>query len=357
MKPGIPDAMKFHGGNLAVDSIYHAAQLMARAATRGSIESGGSLTVNGVALGDYTYRTEEAGLNISTGLYGPDPGSVFFAGSTIGPGFFVLNGNTIITDEFSIPERLFAVMYVRGNLSFGLGLMNMRGSNHSGVAPSDGLVTPGAIRTANGTFSAVTNPEVPAAGGAGGAGQLTGNTAGNPGSAGSGGGSGGGGSGGNNTGGSGNGAAGTSFSGGAATGGYRGPFSSSLDAGINGGAGTDGVSDSGASPSGGGAGNPAGAGAQGGAAGAGLPGGTLVIIVEGTILLAGFEWEISVAGRAGGSGGIGNGGGGGGGGSLTILAGSNGGGYTMDAAGGAGGAGDVSVGGAGGAGTARVLIL
>jgi hypothetical protein len=201
----------------------------------------------------------------------------------------IINGNlTINSGQTFIPSvrKLFTVLYVSGNLvNNGTISMTRRGASHSGTTARN-------IRIATGTFSSVTNPQVPAAGGAGGPSAYTSgaeeqNLSGVAGSAGTAGGTGGGGSGAHPISVSvGLGTAGTSYSGG--TGGGAGGRSSISNAAANGGAG--GQAERGtygnANDFDGGAGNPGGINSiytpsrNQGQSGTG---GVLIVIVEGSI--------------------------------------------------------------------------
>lgn len=306
-----------------------------------------TLTVNSQTVGYYEYVVIDGPVTISAF----DPDDWFSRIRDTHASFVVVKGDlTINAGQTVTPatRKLMTVLYVTGNLVDNGGIsMTQRGANHSGSGVSGGATTAATIRIATGTFSSVTNPEVPAAGGAG----AVSNTYSEPGfagAAGTAGGTGGGGSGGLVTPGySGAGAAGTSFSGGAGSGGAR--NSTTADGGANGGAGSN--ASGSASTLGGGAGNPGGAGADGGAAAQDGTGGVLIIIVEGNYSGSG---TVTAAGAAGGDGA--RGGGGSGGGSVTIMVRGTDTGPTPTAAGGTGGAG-AGAGGAGGAGTARKLAL
>lgn len=318
-----------------------------------SLPSDSTLTINSVSLGKYEYLVVDGPVTISA--YNADQWFTRLQDSKAS--FIIVKGNLTINAGQTLTPRvrkLFTCIYVTGNLVVNGGIsMSQRGANHSGTGSSSSATTAAAIRIASGTFSSVTNPQVPAAGGAGASG-VTGGNYGNTGTAGTAGGTGGGGSGGNvDPGSSGSGAAGTSFSGGAGSGAAR--NTSSANAGTNGGAGSAGVQVASGYQVGGGAGNPGGAaGDAGGSAGANGTGGILIVFVEGTLSGSG---TITAAGAVGGAAGGGRGGGGSGGGSITIMVRGSDTGPTPTALGGAGGVSAGGTGGSGGAGTARKLVL
>lgn len=337
---------RFPGGNLSAASLYDAALLMAKGSPIAPT-AGGTLTINSESLGSYDYaiRSGETLASFTAADW-------FTSTVDTRSAWCVVRGNLTINSgvTFTPPVRkLFLVLVVTGNLTVnGTVSMTARGANHSGTGNSGGATTAAAIRIIDGTFSGVTDPNVPAAGGAGG--QLRsgpGTLAGNPGTNGANGGSGGGGGGSLTTGGpgdSGAGAAGTSFSGGPG-GGARAGGSIATSGGANGGAGGSSTSSVFANGSGG-AGNPGGAKTDtGGEVGQDGTGGVLVVIVLGQLLGTG---AISANGSNGGA--IGTAGGGSGGGSVTVLAKTDGSSITPAANGGTGP-------GSGGAGTARKLAL
>jgi hypothetical protein len=313
--------------------------------------SGGTMTVNSQSVASYDYTVKVGNQTISSFT-----NSDWFTGTedTRSALIYVSGNLTIDGGQTVIPSnrKLFTAIYVNGNLTInGAISMSSMGSNHNGTGNSGGSVTAVAIRLANGTYSGVSNPEIPSAGGAGGA-SSTG--VGNPGTAGTSGGTGGGGGGGGNGGASGTGATGTAFVGGSGGGGTRGSPSSPGTA--NGGAGGDGATD-GLGSGGGGAGQPGGAPAQSGPFPAGPGdtgiGGVIVIYCTGTFSGSG---SISASGTNGG--GAWNGAGGGsGGGSVTVFYGSDTSSISPTATGGSGGASNAggAPGGNGGGGTARKL--
>ena len=316
---------------------------------------GGTMTLNSVALGEYDWVYKQG--NQTTGSQ-TEP---WFTGTIDTHSAWVLvNGDlTIASDTLLRPpfRKLFTVIYVSGDLIVnGRISMTARGANHNGTLQSGGSVTSGAIRIATGTFSGVTDPEVPAAGGAGGAGGT--NAAGSNGSAGSGGGTGGGGGGtglgtSSRVGVGGDGSAGTSFCGGSGGGGAITTAAALVEAGdaeSNGGKGGFGIgSGNGAYSEGGG--NPPGD-TQGTARAASYAvqegnGGVCIIIVEGELSGAGV---IDADGKLNGA--PFRSGGATGGGSITIMYGTDTSTITPTASGGISAAG-----GNGGAGTARKLAL
>jgi hypothetical protein len=340
----------FAGGNVSYSSIKVMCEDMVTAAAA-SPTAGGTLTINSQSLGSYDYTIKSGAQTISSFLNS----DWFTTTADSRSAFIVVNGNlTINSGQTLIPSnrKLFTVIYVAGNLAVSGGIsMSARGANHSA---GGGNVTAAAVRIATGTFSGVTDPEVPAAGGGGAATNSgAGDANGAAGTAGSAGGVGGGGAGGRrNSIAGGGGAAGTAFSGGPGGGGGQSGGSAGGAGSANGAAGG---AASATAATGGGAGNPGGAGAAGGSAGTDGTGGVLIIICTGTLSGAG---TISANGSAGGTGtGPGSGGGGSGGGSVTILYGVDS-GPTPTATGGTAGTGSAgSDGGAGGAGTARKLAL
>jgi len=259
--------------NQSATSLYDVMTTLANSVTTSTPTAGGTLTLNGVSLGSYDYVIKRGNQTISTFTNG----DWFTTTADTRSALVVVDGDlTINRLERFIPSnrKLFTCIYVTGNLTNnGQILMTDRGANHSATAA-------GNIRLHTGTFSGVSNPQIPAAGGAGGAtvsrttGSGTGTTNGNPGSAGSAGGTGGGGGGcaiaagsaSNVTGGSGS--AGTSFTGG---GGGRSIMVYSGD-GVSGNATANGGAGGNAGPcytygGSGGVGNPAGTSNQGGTSG------------------------------------------------------------------------------------------
>jgi hypothetical protein len=280
---------------------------------------GGALTINSQSVGNYEVTARKANTTISSFT----AADWFTSTKDTTSSWIIVNGNlTIDAGQTLIPSvrKLFTVVYVTGDLTVnGTISMTARGANHSGTGDSGGATTAVAIRIGTGTFSAVVNPQIPAAGGAGGLGRNTSGQ--NAGSAGTNGGTGGG-AGGEwfNSGTlSGAGRAGTCFSGGSGGGGMystagQGPAPTS--GGLNGGAGGNG---GGNQVSGGGAGNPGGTGMDFGSvstayAGIDGTGGVLIVICEGNISGTG-----SLTSRGSSGGGVAAQGGGSGGGAITLL--------------------------------------
>ncbi len=309
---------------------------------------GGALTINSQAVGNYEVTARKANTTISSFT----ASDWFTSTKDTTSSWIIINGNlTINSGQTLIPSvrKLFTVVYVTGNLVCnGEISMSARGANHTGTGDSGGATTAVDIRIGTGTFTSVTNPQIPAAGAAGGPAKsyVFGTTNYNNGSTGTSGQSGGGGTGeAFSSGGIASaGAAGTCFSGGPGSGGAFGATSGA--GGANGGAGGAGAG----STTGGGSGNPGGAKGSGGVDGNNGTGGTLIIICEGTMSGAGTITAHGVLGaRPTGS----PGGGGSGGGSVTVLYGTNpGSAVTVTATGGAG-----QASGSGGNGTARKLAI
>lgn len=318
--------------------------------------AGGTMTVNSQSVSSYDYVTKNGNQTISAF----SNSDWFTATSDTRSALIYVNGNlTIDAGQTVIPtnRKLFTGIFVNGNLTInGAISMSDRGANHNGTGNSGGSVTAVAVRLATGTYSGVSNPQLPATGGAGGPSTNTGGTA-PSGTSGTDGGSGGGGAGGSNGGLSGAGAAGTGFVGGAAGGGTRtGPGAGPGTP--NGGAGGNGATD-GLGGGGGGAGQPGGAGAQSGpfptSGGETGIGGVVVIYCTGTFSGSG---SIVSNGRNGGLG-WNAGGGGSGAGSITVFYGTDSSSITPTATGGTGGVSNAggAPGGNGGAGTARKLAF
>jgi hypothetical protein len=321
----------------------------------------GGLTINSQALGNHDLAVAS-----TTTISSFSSASWFTNTQDTASAWVIINGNlTINSGQTFIPSvrKLFTVLYVSGNLiNNGTISMTARGASHSGTTARD-------MRIATGTFSAVTNPQVPAAGGAGGpsgyySGAEIGNVPGIAGTAGTAGGTGGGGSGpATNSLSFGLGSAGTSFSGGC--GGGAGGLSTAANAASNGGAG--GQADRGPNANAfdqeGGGGNPGGTNPMFSAPrnqGRSGTGGVLIVIVEGSISGTGsiqangvknentLNWNVD---SVNGSSSLRNGGSTGGGSVTVLYGGANS--ITPSAAGGA----SFQNGGAGGAGTARALLL
>lgn len=352
----------FVAGNKSVESLYFLATEMANGVTSNvSPTSGGTLTVNGVSLGSYDYTLKSGSQTVSSFT-----SSDWFTNTEDSrSAWVVVDGNlTINSGQVFIPStrKLFTCLMVKGNLVVnGEISMTARGANHS---TSGSNIAAGSIRIINGTYSGVSNPQIPLSGGSGGAGGVDpdgawgGSGKGQTGGSASGGGTGGGGGGRhylptypNSIARGGIGAAGTSFSGGSAGGAaLSGYFSAmNIDAQANGGYGGDGYNYYAGSGYPGSAGNPTGKSYYGSASvppqqtasGVTGTGGVLIIFVTGTYSGTGSvtaQGSYFSAGSASG------------GGSVTIIANSDS-GPTPNANS------VVADGGDGGAGTARKLVL
>lgn len=304
-------------------------------------QAGGTMTLNSVSLGSYDYTYYNSAQTVSSFLNADYFTTTADSRSAL---IYINGGLTINSGQTFIPSnrKLFTAIYVNGNLTNnGTISMTGRGANHSSTGSN---LSAGAIRIATGTFGAVTNPEVPAAGGGGGAGQAG---SGGSGSAGTSGGTGGGGGGANNNGGSaaGSGSAGTSFTGGTGGGEHNGGGGTPTSGASSGGKGGNGAGNASHS---GGTGNPGGTDGGGGGTnynGNDGTGGVLMIFVKGTLsgngtVAANGVNNIGGAGSAGG--------GSSGGGSATLI-------YTTDSSTVTITANGGTNGGVGGAGTARKL--
>jgi len=350
----------FSGGNVSVPSIFDLAKGIPTYSASSTPTAGGTLTVNSKNVGSYDFVSKQGNQTVSSFV-----ASDWFTTTEDSRSAFIgVNGNlTINSGQTFIPSvrKLFTCIYVTGDLTVnGTISMTARGANHSGTGNSGGYTAPVDIRLASGTYSNVTNPFIPKAGGAGGTVSYSSNQ---PGVAGTNGGTGGGGMGTNdNTTWGGFGAPGTCFTGGSAGGGAR-TFSSITwiaggSAGFNGGAGGAAYTGNGSgswtpyatNPSSGGSGNPGGAGGEN--AGNNGTGGVLIIFVRGALLGSGSVQANGSAGTFASE----RPGGGSGGGSVTIFYGTDSSTFTTTAAGGVhssiyGSQGD------GGAGTARKLAF
>ncbi len=271
--------------------------------------SGGTLAINSQAVGNYDYTVRTTDTTISTFT----ASDWFTATQDTASAWIIVKGNlTINAGQTIIPavRKLFTVVYVTGNLTVnGAISMSSRGANHSGIGASGGFTAPVNIRIGTGTFSSVTDPQIPATGGAGAPARTGGSF--NNGTAGTNGGTGGGGTGECISGTIASaGAAGTCFSGGPGSGGAIGGTSEA--GGANGGKGGNGSG----SYTGGGAGNPGGNGSNVAYNGQNGTGGVVIVICEGTFSGNG---SITATGasvnRPPGS----TAGGGSGGGSITVL--------------------------------------
>ena len=214
--------------------------------------SGGALTINSQSVGNYEYTSRSGNTTISSFV----DSDWFSSTEDTVSSWIIVNGNlTINTGQTVIPtkRKLFTLIYVNGNLTVNGSIsMTGRGANHSGTGSSGGYTAPVDILLASGTYSSVTDPQIPGTGGAGGAKRSTietGNTGYNSGTDGTAGGTGGGSSGPYYTGSggsSGAGATGTCFSGGGGGGGTANQggqagqtYIDGTNAGANGGAGGD----------------------------------------------------------------------------------------------------------------------
>jgi hypothetical protein len=260
----------------STDVLTYARALDSNRSTQ-SPAAAGALTINSQSVGGHELTVVN-----STTISSFTAASWFTSTADTQSAWVIVKGDLTINSgiTFTPPVRkLFTVLYVRGNLvNNGTISMTARGASHSATTARN-------IRIATGTFSGVTNPQVPAAGGAGG---VSGSGAGGFGTAGTSGGTGGGGGGPNSitppT--IGAGSAGTSYSGG--SGGGAGGRTTAANAQPNGGAG--GQAERGTNANAfdfeGGAGNPGGtnpfftAPRNQGRSGTG---GVLIVIVEGSI--------------------------------------------------------------------------
>jgi hypothetical protein len=259
----------FTGGNRSVSNIYGLCETMALSESNmATPATGGTLTVNSQSLGSYDYVIKTGNLTASSF----NASDWFTSTNDSVSAFVVVRGNlTIPQDVIFAPlaRKLFTAIYVDGNLTVNGSIsMSARGANHSSAGSN---ISAAAIRIANGTFSGVTDPQVPATGGSGGLGGVDpdgswgAGGAGLVGAAGSNGGTGGGSGGthylpwyvGSRTRG-GDGAAGTSFTGGVSGGNVICAVPSVTDGGVNGSKGGD--SWNYFSGSNGGVGNPTGTG-------------------------------------------------------------------------------------------------
>ena len=317
-------AITFTGANSNVNGndVVSIAKGMANStASTSAVQTGGTMTINNVSLGSYDFVIKNGSQTVSTFTNS----NWFTTTADTRSAWVVVQGDLTIPSGVTFApsnRKLFTCIYVAGNLTVnGTISMSQLGANHSGTGISGGSTTAGAIRIATGTFTNITNPQVPAAGGAGGQNSYGGSA--QQGVAGTGGGTGGGGQGANdNYTVGGFGSAGTSFSGGSGGGGGR-TYSgitnlAGTNGGANGGAGGNAVAAGGpyptANPSGGGAGNNGGSGGEN--AGGNGTGGVLFIIVEGTVTGYG---TISASGVSGGNASE-RPGGGSGGGHVTVMA-------------------------------------
>jgi len=333
----------FVGGNQSVTDIETLAQSMLYA-SNANVQTGGTLTVNSLALGNYEYYKTSGATTISSF----SESNYFSSTEDTLSSFLIFNGNlTLDAGQTIIPvkRKLFTVIYVNGNLAVnGAIKMTARGANHSGGGNSGGATTAQNIKMISGTYSSVTDATIPSAGGAGAAAKSGSHGSGIDGSDAPARGSGGGASGGlgSSSNSSGAGAAGTAFSGGSGGGGAD--NSNGSGAAANGGAGGA----HGGANAGGGAGNPAGSGSGLHSAQNSGTGGTLLVYCTGTLSGSGSIEAKATDGSAPSSGY--RSGGSAGGGIVQIFC--NSGTVTTSAIGGANGA--SQPGGAGGDGSANI---
>jgi hypothetical protein len=345
----------FVSGNKTVASLNTLASSMANGVTTAvAPTSGGTLTVNGVSLGSYDYTLKLGSQTVSSFT----SSDWFTATEDSRSAFIAVDGNlTINSGQTFTPStrKLFTCIAVNGNLTVnGAISMTGKGANHSS---SGSNTSAGNIQIITGTYSSITNPSIPSAGGGAGLGGVDPNGAwggagkGATGGSGTAGGTGGGGGGshylpwyvGTDNGRGGDGAAGTSFSGGSAGGSKICMSDGTENASPNGGAGGNSANYfAGAPGQAGAAGNPTGLSRYGSSFTVGTSpvtgtGGVLIIFVSGTYSGTG---TVSANGTVHGAGS--------GGGSVTIITATDS-GPTPTATGGISGEGD------GGAGTARKL--
>jgi hypothetical protein len=342
---GFREFFSFFGGDVSSASILTAARTIVNGEKTSTPLTGGTLTINSESVGSYDYKVAN-----TTTVSGFSASDWFTSTQDTHSSWICINGDlTINSGQTFIPSvrKLFTVVYVTGNLVINGSIsMTGRGANHSGTGTSGGYTAPVDIRIGTGSFSSggtISNPQIPGTGGAGGAVRSTDGA--NNGTTGTNGGTGGGGSGyAFSSGTAGSGSDGTCFSGGSGGGGAYG--GTGTNAGINGGAGGNGSQQTGSLVTGG-AGNPGGT--LKATAGADGTGGTLIIIVEGSLSGSGSvvangvavtRFSGTVPGGATGAG------------SVNVLFGTNPSGVTVTASGGAG-----QSGGNGGGGTARKFAL
>ena len=317
--------------NLSADSILAGARFLANSTTTTSGPvSAGTVSINSQPMGTFDY------VNVGTTTISTFTNSDWLTTTddTASAWILVKGDLTINSGQTLIPSnrKLFTVIYVTGNLTINGSIsMTRRGANHSGTGTSGGYTAPVDIRIGTGTFSGVSNPQIPAAGGAGaGTRSTSGITSG---TAGTNGGTGGGSSGsksslGGTIGTAGAGAAGTCFCGGGSGGsvyntGSGGPYTGG-NAVANGGKGGDGGGQGVANQVAiGGAGNPGGTGYYFSSADSRTDGqsglaGVLIVICEGSLSGSGSIVSLGTPQTS-----FGVTGGGGGGGSVNVLYGTN----------------------------------
>jgi hypothetical protein len=342
---GFREFFSFFGGDLSSESILTAARTIVNGEKTSTPLTGGTLTINGESVGSYDYKVAN-----TTTVSSFSASTWFTSTQDTRSSWICINGNlTINSGQTFIPSvrKLFTVVYVTGNLVINGSIsMTGRGANHSGTGTSGGYTAPVDIRIGTGSFSSggtISNPQIPGTGGAGGAVRSTDGA--NNGTTGTNGGTGGGGSGyAFSSGTAGSGSDGTCFSGGSGGGGAYG--GTGTNGGSNGGAGGNGSQQTGNLVTGG-AGNPGGT--LKASVGADGTGGTLIIIVEGSLSGSGSvvangvavtRFSGTVPGGASGAG------------SVNVLFGTNPSGVSVTASGG-----DGLSGGTGGGGTARKFAL
>jgi len=347
-------ANSFSGNNATSDSLYNLAVDMTSVTTAMSTPSaGGTLTINNNALGSYDYVFKQGNQTLSSFT----AADWFTTTPDTRSSWIVVNGNLTINSGITFTptvRKLFTCIYVAGNLQLdGIISMSARGANHSGTGNSNGYTLEQDIRIITGTYSGVTNPQIPATGGTGG----------KPGGSPTTGGTGGGGNGGGTSG-----TTGTAFGGGVGGGAPTNYVAAPV---YRGGAGADSYEnpDGNADKNtyGSGAGNPGGGGSRGTASTG--TGGTLIVFVRGTLSGSGSFTSIGAAGGSGSSIGpaqrFSHGGGGTGGGSINIFRATDTSSTSVTTTGGAGGPGDSigtgggysDPGGTGGTGTGRKLTF
>ena len=342
---GFTEIFTFLGGDVSSASILTAARTIVNGEKTSTPLTGGILTINSESVGSYDYKVAN-----TTTVSGFSASDWFTSTQDTHSSWICINGNLTINSGQTFihsVRKLFTVIYVTGNLVINGSIsMTGRGANHSGTGTSGGYTAPVDIRIGTGSFSSggtISNPQIPGTGGAGGAVRSTDGA--NNGTTGTNGGTGGGGSGyAFSSGTAGSGSGGTSFSGGSGGGGAYG--GTGANAGINGGAGENGSQQTGSLVTGG-AGNLGGT--LKASAGADGTGGTLIIIVEGSLSGSGSvvsngvavtRFSGTVPGGATGAG------------SVNVLFGTNPSGVSVLATGGSG-----QSGGNGGGGTARKFAL
>jgi hypothetical protein len=358
------------GSAISQNSIYDVMKFILNSnVNQNTPTAGGTLTVNGLGLNNYDYVVKQGNITLSSF----NAEEWFTNTEDSSAALIVVKGDLTINSGVTFQphvRKLFTCLWVQGNLSVnGTLTMTARGASTASLANPNNT-----IRIINGTYSSITNPEVPSSGGSGGA-TFTSTSSGTPGNNGSdgfSGATGGGGSGGkylSTQGSGGAGASGTAFSGGPGGGGAN--SGTATAGGANGGAGGRSDSIGGGNASGGGAGNPGGRSSRASSGNVtGIPaldgyfgtGGTLIVFVTGNLSGSG---TISSNGSQGGgvTGSSIGGGGGSGAGSVNIIC-NSGSVTTLQANGGARGLGYetssggiyYSDGGRGGNGTARVLV-